>query len=705
MCLVSVLLAGLLRSSAAPEAVAAAAQLVVNGGFEAGTTGWAPSSVQGRALTSGAGARSGSAGADLCGGDLCNDNLEQGIRVPANVVSATLRFSLRLDSSEPATSHCFDATGIGIFDALQNQIFSESFCNTTADSTFREEVRDVTSALAGRDGQTLTLALGSDTDASYPSRAFWDNIRLDVMIAAPPAAAANVHAFASAPGEAVVTWSAPADVTPAITSYEVVASNGARQTVDGSARRARFSGLPTAQSVTFTVTAVNGRGVGASTTSNAVRPSQAAELSTATSDRQYRLTSSDGATWQPLDAQNLSLSVAPGAAGNLWLTANADLWTANAGVNQDLGIRVNGKVVAWKESGGFAGTFSPNAVAVTALVPIGTAGALVELVWKTNVPASGMSIFAGAGPIAGNFSPTRLSAERMPDGGPVRALSAVSTGQAVLSGSDGSTWTDMGVSVPVPASSGSTTLFASADLWTQTAGINQDLGIMETTSDGSVVNQLVGWKESGGFAGTYSPNAAMVLAVVPARAVASTFRLVWKANKPTTGTIVAGAGTAGAFSPTTLTALTSASGAVVSTASQQQYLLQDSDGATWKPLGGSELTTTVTPAVNSLASITASVDLWTQQAGYNQDVGIRVVPVAGPESVAWKESGGSAGTFSPNAAAVMATVPMTAGQTYTVSLLWKANRLSPKATIMAGAGSSPSFSPTRLAVALVPVPS
>jgi hypothetical protein len=50
------------------------------------------------------------------------------------------------------------------------------------------------------------------------------------------------------------------------------------------------------------------------------------------------------------------------------LSGNVDLWTANAGVNQDVGLMVSGvaygtggQVVVWKESGGFAGTFSSKA--------------------------------------------------------------------------------------------------------------------------------------------------------------------------------------------------------------------------------------------------------------------------------------------------------------------------------------------------------
>jgi len=67
-----------------------------------------------------------------------------------------------------------------------------------------------------------------------------------------------------------------------------------------------------------------------------------------------------------------------------------------------------------KESGGFAGTFSPNAAMVQAAFPL-TAGHTYVFTakWKTNRSATGTGtkIWAGAGPIGGLFSPTRLTAE------------------------------------------------------------------------------------------------------------------------------------------------------------------------------------------------------------------------------------------------------------------------------------------------------
>jgi hypothetical protein len=99
------------------------------------------------------------------------------------------------------------------------------------------------------------------------------------------------------------------------------------------------------------------------------------------------------------------------------LGANADLWTANAGYNQDLAITrsVDGgpaQVIGWKESGGFAGTFSPNAAFNESPVLLAAGHSYTfSLEWKTNRPASGATIYAGAGPIGGAFSPTSLTLE------------------------------------------------------------------------------------------------------------------------------------------------------------------------------------------------------------------------------------------------------------------------------------------------------
>ena len=173
-------------------------------------------------------------------------------------------------------------------------------------------------------------------------------------------------------------------------------------------------------------------------------------------------------------------------------------------------LTLNGTLIAWKESGGFAGTFSPNAAFVQATANLtGGQAYTAQLVWKTNqrAPASA-SIYAGAGPLPGGaFSPTSLMAVMFPAGG--YPLDVVTTSQLRMTNSDGATWGAMNIQLAItPKTSMYAVVGANADLWTASAGYNQDLAVF--VSDNGSSQRMV-WKESGG-SGAYSPNAAFAQA-------------------------------------------------------------------------------------------------------------------------------------------------------------------------------------------------
>jgi hypothetical protein len=149
------------------------------------------------------------------------------------------------------------------------------------------------------------------------------------------------------------------------------------------------------------------------------------------SNKQYPLANSDGVTWVDMDATGLAQVITPSFNAQAVISVSADLWTANPGVNQDIGIFISGgaygagQIVAWKESGGFAGTFSPNAAFVETTQPF-VAGTpyTITVRWKANKSAAGATIFAGAGPlppgsagggVAGQYSPTRLATHLVVD--------------------------------------------------------------------------------------------------------------------------------------------------------------------------------------------------------------------------------------------------------------------------------------------------
>jgi hypothetical protein len=188
---------------------------------------------------------------------------------------------------------------------------------------------------------------------------------------------------------------------------------------------------------------------------------------------------------------------------------------------------------------------------------------------------------------------------------------------------------------------------------------------------------------------------------------AYTIKLQWKANKNTAGTIFAAAGNgpAPSYSPTRLTVRLFPTATDLHDASTNlQYNKAGSTGADWTPIDATGLKLTFTTASPSLWILSANADLWTATAGVNQDIGIFVSGGAYGTGtlVAWKESGGFAGTFSPNAAFVQTVIPLAMGPTYTITLEWKANKAT-GGTIYAaaGGGPAPNYSPTRITAQLI----
>jgi len=423
----------------------------------------------------------------------------------------------------------------------------------------------------------------------------------------------------------------------------------------------------------------------------------------ASSTRQYSLTGSDGATWADMDPSSLQQTLTPSTTGWALLEANADLWTARAGFNQDIGIFVstNGgadTLVGWKESGGYGGNFSPNAAFLQVPFPVTSGNSyVVKLKWKTNRDARpvGATIYAGAG-TRGPYSPTSLSARLIPT---ASLSTTVMSTQPSLVGSDGVNWIPLGNGAPItlaPTVNSTAILGANADLWTASAGYNQDLGIFVSVNGG--LETLIAWKESGGFAGTFSPNATFAHTVYAMTAGTNyMFKLKWKTNKLDASAVYAGAGPiSGLYSQTRLTAEVLPAGTnPQSNAISTQPSQGSSDGVTWQAVSGT-MDQTLAPTTPSIVMLAGNADLWTATAGYNQDLGIFVsIGGAADELVAWKESGGFNGTFSPNAAFVQSPFVMSAGTSYRFTLKWKTNRNAPGVTIYIGAGSAPAYSPTR----------
>jgi hypothetical protein len=141
--------------------------------------------------------------------------------------------------------------------------------------------------------------------------------------------------------------------------------------------------------------------------------------------------------------------------------------------------------------------------------------------------------------------------------GNVSNYRGLSTQQYSLSGSNGSSWSTIDTSrltlTVVPSANSYAVLNASASLFTNTAGVNQDLGITVSPNPTGCTQSPVVWKESGG-AISFRPNpVSMEIACTFQQGTTYTVQLVWKSNVNTSGIIYAGAG-AGPYSPTVISA-------------------------------------------------------------------------------------------------------------------------------------------------------
>ena len=719
-------------------------QLIQDPGFEFGVGNpyWPEYSQAGFEIITPTNPHSGRYSVDLCGytndTPACLDSITQSLNfnVPSAIVSAELSYWFWVGSQETVGT-CTDYMTIGIYDtpAVADPSNAATYCGSQwGDQQWHNQSINVTAYLQGKTGKRLSVNIqGIDDANSKTSEFFVDDVALSIFTA--PAAPTNVLAQPDN-SEATISWQPPMDGGSPIRSYTITpfangVTAGTPVTYNSLSNIEVIGGLVNGTPYSFQVAATNAYATGTpSSKTDSVTPDRAYG-NEIVSTNQFGLANSNGVTWQPMDATYLTTSLTPASDSLAILNANADLWTANAGFNQDIGIAVSGgtgagttyptvagQPEAWKESGGYAGTFSPNAASVHTIVPLkGGSTYTFKLVWKANKLASGANIFAGGGPIGAGYSPTRMTIQMVPATGTPLAnpyvKTAVSTRQFWLTASNGSTWTDLGPGADssfsfTAADDGTVFVSGNADLWTTTAGFNQDLGI---TVQGGAYPTTAGqpelWKESGGYAGTFSPNAASVSGMLAvSKGVTYFLKLQWKANRSRGGTIFVGAGPIGpAYSPTRLSLwVVPTGGAKMDAVSNAQYWLTNSDGSTWSDMDATNLKLLITPGNNCVATLSANADLWTANAGINQDIGIQVSTPTGvytADRVGWKESGGFAGTFSPNAASVQTLFPMSAGITYAVKLVWKANRTASGASIFAGAGPiGPKYSPTRLTAQL-----
>jgi hypothetical protein len=145
--------------------------IVVNPGFESGTTGWTQSSSGGYQLFTTTRPRTGSYSADLCGYNSCTEYFEQTVTVPSG---ANLKYWWYMTSSEGTTT---------AYDYLYVRVYSTSgsllaTLRTWSNKNTRNVWAQDTLSLAAYAGQTVKIRFTGTTDASVLSQFFVDDVAI-----------------------------------------------------------------------------------------------------------------------------------------------------------------------------------------------------------------------------------------------------------------------------------------------------------------------------------------------------------------------------------------------------------------------------------------------------------------------------------------------------------------------------------------------
>jgi hypothetical protein len=153
--------------------------LIVNGGYESGSSPWVETSSGGYQLVTTTRPHIGSYSAYLCGYNTCTDKIVQSVTVPASYSKMTLSFWFYSDTTETSTTTCYDNFYADLLTSGGSYIVTPfTSCNKNVTNGWVSKSFDVSSALAAYKGQTIKVSFTGTNDSSYPTDFFVDDVAL-----------------------------------------------------------------------------------------------------------------------------------------------------------------------------------------------------------------------------------------------------------------------------------------------------------------------------------------------------------------------------------------------------------------------------------------------------------------------------------------------------------------------------------------------
>ena len=167
----------------APSSTAATptpAQLLQNGGFENGITGWQETSKMGYELLDSSNPHSGKNDVFMCGYSGCDDHIAQTFTVPTDYTAITLSYWWYASTSE-TVDQCVDTFSSFLQDSSQTTLRTlQQSCNATAASTWQHVQFDLTTDLISYKGKAVTLLFHGINGRVQTSAFFIDDVSIAV---------------------------------------------------------------------------------------------------------------------------------------------------------------------------------------------------------------------------------------------------------------------------------------------------------------------------------------------------------------------------------------------------------------------------------------------------------------------------------------------------------------------------------------------
>jgi len=153
----------------------AGSQLILNGGFESGSSPWVQASSGGFNIVDSTRPRNGTYSAYLCGYNGCADSIYQTVSIPAGVTAATLTYAWYMSTQE--TSHPFDYRYARVRNSSGSTLAT---LQTISDGSTANAWQSASFSLLAYAGQTVQIAFVGSNDSSNSTDFFIDDVALNV---------------------------------------------------------------------------------------------------------------------------------------------------------------------------------------------------------------------------------------------------------------------------------------------------------------------------------------------------------------------------------------------------------------------------------------------------------------------------------------------------------------------------------------------